>query len=155
MEIKTLEILVYIFLGVVTLLILWVIRLEKRINRLTTGKNGKSLETSIHNLKEKTEKVISGESEINRRIEILENKISESIRRVETVRFNPFKGTGGGGNQSFATVFLNESGDGVVFSTLYSRERVSIYSKPLENFKSKYELSDEEKEVLDKAKTDL
>ena len=46
---------------------------------------------------------------------------------------------------------LNEEGDGVVLSSLYSRERMSIFAKPIKNNKSEYELSAEEKEVLKKA----
>jgi len=47
---------------------------------------------------------------------------------------------------------LNEDGDGVVFSSLYSRERMSIFAKPIKNGKSEYELTEEEKEALKKAK---
>ena len=71
---------------------------------------------------------------------------------MHTVRFNPFKGTGAGGNQSFATALLNENGDGVVLSSLYSRERVSVYAKPVQKFSSEYELSGEEKQAIKSAK---
>ena len=47
---------------------------------------------------------------------------------------------------------VNEDGDGVVFSSLYSRERMSVFAKPIKNGKSEYELTSEEKNVLDKAK---
>jgi len=47
---------------------------------------------------------------------------------------------------------LNEVGDGVVLSSLYSRERMSVFAKPVKAGKSEFELSDEEKEVLARAK---
>ena len=47
---------------------------------------------------------------------------------------------------------LNEDGDGVVLSSLYSRERMSIFAKPILNRKSVYELTSEEKEALEKAR---
>ena len=47
---------------------------------------------------------------------------------------------------------LDEEGDGLVISSLYSRERMSIFAKPIKNNKSEYELSMEEKEALSKAK---
>ena len=78
----------------------------------------------------------------------VEKRLKKSVQTVNTVRFNPFKGTGGGGNQSFATSFLNEENDGVVISSLYSRDHVSIFSKPIKNGKSEYELSEEEKEAV-------
>ena len=39
---------------------------------------------------------------------------------------------------------LNEEGNGVVLSSLYSRERMSIFAKPIKNGKSEYELTEEE-----------
>jgi hypothetical protein len=81
----------------------------------------------------------------------VEKRLKKSVQAVNTVRFNPFKGTGSGSNQSFSTAFLNEERNGVVISSLYSREHISVYSKPVVAGKSEYELSDEEKESLDKA----
>ncbi len=68
---------------------------------------------------------------------------------METIRFNPFPDQGS--NQSFAIGMLNEDGDGVVISSLYSRDRMSIFAKPVKDKKSTYELSTEEKEALRKA----
>jgi hypothetical protein len=71
------------------------------------------------------------------------------------VRFNPFKGTGSGGNQSFATAFISEEGDGLVISSLHSREHVSIYAKPLRDGRSDFELTEEEKKAVKEAKANL
>jgi len=40
----------------------------------------------------------------------------------------------------------------VVFSTLYSRDRVGVYAKPVQNDASSFELTGEEKEAILKAK---
>jgi hypothetical protein len=82
----------------------------------------------------------------------VEKRLRKSVQSVSTVRFNPFKGTGGGGNQSFATAFLDEDGDGVVISSLYARDHVSVFSKPIKKHASDYELSEEEKQAVDGAK---
>ena len=66
------------------------------------------------------------------------------------VIFNPFPDQGS--NQSFAIGMLDEEGNGLVISSLYSRERISVFAKPVKNGKSEYELSTEEKEALEKAK---
>jgi hypothetical protein len=76
--------------------------------------------------------------------------MKKTIRKVETVRFNPFEDHGS--NQSFAIAFVNDEGDGVVMSSLYARDRMSIFAKPVKNNKSEFDLSAEEKEVLAKAK---
>jgi hypothetical protein len=60
-----------------------------------------------------------------------------------------------GGNQSFSTSFVNENGDGVVISSMYSRDRISIFAKPINKFKSQFETTEEEKQVIERAKKDL
>lgn len=80
-------------------------------------------------------------------------RLRKNISGLETIRFNPFKGDGSGGNQSFATAFLNEENNGVVISSMYSRDHVSIFSKPIKNLISEQgELTAEEKTALKKAK---
>ncbi len=86
-------------------------------------------------------------AEIENYLSQAEKRLRKSVQSVHTVRFNPFQGTGEGGNQSFATALLNESGDGVIISSLYSRDRVSVFSKPLKDFISEHEMSEEEKEA--------
>ncbi len=119
------------------------------------GKSGKTLEDSIGAMKEGLndyEKFKMNSIEYWKNIE---NRLKRSIQAVETVRFNPFKGTGSGGNQSFSTTLLNEKGDGVVISSLYSREHISIFSKPIKKFGSEFEMSTEEKDVIKQAKENL
>jgi hypothetical protein len=101
--------------------------------------------TDLQEFKNKTEDYLTD----------VETRLQKSVRSVHTVRFNPFHGTGEGGNQSFATAMLNENGDGVVISSLYSRDRVSVFSKPVKGFVSEYEMSDEEKEAIKKAQEKL
>jgi hypothetical protein len=60
-----------------------------------------------------------------------------------------------GGNQSFATAFLNEDGDGVVISSLYSREHTSVFAKPVKKHSSEHEMSNEEKEAMEEARKNL
>lgn len=143
-------------IGIVALVILaWIIRLEVRIRRLLAGKNGTSLEDSIVYALNDLKKIHAFEREAVACIEGIERRLAKSIQAVETLRYNPFKGTGDGGNQSFATVLLSEKGNGVVLSSLYSRDRVSVFSKPISNFSSTFELSDEEKEALENAKKNI
>ena len=82
-------------------------------------------------------------------------RLKKTISGVETIRFNPFKGDGSGGNQSFATAFLNEEKNGVIISSMYGRERMSIFAKPVKNLISEYELTAEEREVMNKAKDSI
>ena len=125
---------------------------EWRLSRLLRGKSGKSLEDIVVRSATDIERFKQFRKEIEQYLETVEKRLSQSVRGIGTVRFNPFKGTGDGGNQSFASAFIDEKGDGVVFSTLYSRERMSVFAKPLTSGRSEYELTEEERNAIQKAK---
>ena len=139
-----------VFIALSVVLIGWVIRLEVKMSRLLAGKNAKSLEDSIIALIEKVQNLEKESGVAHENIANLRARLKKCIQRVETIRFNPFKGTGSGGNQSFVAAFSDEEGKGVVLSGLYARDGVSVYAKPINNFASEYQFSDEEKETVAK-----
>lgn len=149
------NILVYILIGISLILLGWIIRLEVRIHRLLGGSDARSLEDSIVHAKKDIENLEAFKKDSLNYFTDVEKRLGRSIQSVETVRFNPFKGVGEGGSQSFATSFVSEKGDGVVVSSLYSRERVSIFSKPIKQFNSQFDLTEEEKEVVSKSHSTL
>jgi hypothetical protein len=128
----------------------WIVITEKRLKRFFLGKKGKDLEDTIAALGSDIAELKKSKVDAEKEIAIMQAKLRKSIRGLETVRFNPFPDQGG--NQSFAIGMLNEDGDGVVFSSLYSRERMSVFAKPVKKGVSEYELTAEEKETLQKAK---
>ena len=85
-------------------------------------------------------------------LKFLDSRLKQKVNQVETVRFNPFVGSGNGGNQSFSSSFINEEGDGVVISGIYTRERNMVFGKPIINWKSEYELTEEEKKAIEQSK---
>jgi hypothetical protein len=149
------ETMVYILLVLCLILALLVIRLENRLKKMLGGKSAKNLEESVNNLHKSTEELKAFRTDSIEYLKNIEARLKRSIQGVETVRFNPFKGTGEGGNQSFSTALVNEKGDGAVISSLYSRDRVSVFSKPLKKFSSEFEMTAEEHEATKKAKESL
>ncbi len=140
----------FVLIGVTTLIgLIWAFTTEKRLKRFFLGKKAKDLEDTILVLEEEITKLKSAREKIEKDITVINAKLRKSIRGLETIRFNPFPDQGS--NQSFAIGMLDENGDGVVISSLYSRERMSIFAKPVQNNKSTYELTTEEREALDKA----
>ncbi len=129
--------------------IIWVIVTEKRLKRFFLGKKAKDLEETIAILETEIGKLNKAKEEIEKNITSINSKLKKSIRGLETIRFNPFRDQGS--NQSFAIGMLNEEGDGLVISSLYSRERMSIFAKPIKKGNSEYELTTEEREALKKA----
>ncbi len=138
-----------ILLGIALLaLAAWIITLERRLRRLLSGKDGASLEGTISTHGASIAELFQARDAINAELARIDGRMKKKIHGAKTKRFNPFAGTGTGGNQSFATALLDENGDGVVLSTLYSREKVSIFAKPVKARVSEFELTEEEKEVL-------
>ena len=136
---------------IVIVLGIWIWKLEKRINKLLGGRKA-NLENVILESHKKVRELENFRELVKQKIEKVDRKLKKSLRAVETVKFNPFKGTGTGGNQSFSSAFISEEGDGVVLSGLYLRDRISLFAKPLKSFNSELELSEEEKDSVRKAK---
>lgn len=141
---------IYALLCVIAVLIGWVVWLEVRLGRLFRGKKAQSLEHVLIDMGTFMDELDAAHRKIEARMEEMNHRLRRSIQGVETVRFNPFNDAGG--NQSFATALLNEEGDGVVISSLYSRDKVSIYSKPVRSHESEFPLTKEENDALAKAK---
>lgn len=115
----------------------------------------KGLEETLGELRKKLETQEKQIKAISDFLETADRRIKRSMQGAEIKRFNPFSGSGNGGNNSFASAILDENGDGIVFSTIYARDNTSVFGKPIKNFASQLGLTDEEKEVLEKVRTKL
>ena len=139
-------------LTVITLaLSVWVFVLERRIKKLLAGKDAQSLEGVIATLGADIRALEKFQSDTTSYITDADKRIKRSIQGVETIRFNAFKGNGEGGNQSFAIALLSENGDGTVISSLYARDRMSVFAKPIKNFTSELEMTEEERDAIKRA----
>lgn len=139
-------------LAILTIVLLfWVMKMHFKMKKFLVNVDSDNITDSLKYVSGHLDNLQSFRTEMEKYLTEVEKRLNKSIQSIHTVRFNPFHGTGEGGNQSFATAFLNESGDGVVISSIYSRDRVSVFSKPIKNFISEHGMSDEEKEALEKA----
>ena len=145
-----------IILGIlVIVLFVMVFMMQAKLRRFLVDVDSDSITDSLSFVGDGLKELQGFRSEIEAYLKSVEKRLRKSVQSVHTVRFNPFKGTGGGGNQSFATAFLNEEGDGVIVSSLYSRDHVSIFAKPVKENKSEHGLSEEENEALENAVVNL
>lgn len=133
-------------LFVTLILIGWIIMLERRIKRLSAGRQIASLEDIIGDMGEDVERIMLAWQKAEERFAHIDERLKRQISHVKTVRFNPFADQGS--NQSFATAIVNDHGDGVVISSLYARDKMSVYSKPVKGHSSEYDLTAEELEAL-------
>ncbi len=141
---------IYALIATIVVLIGWIIWLEIRLERLFRGKKAQNLEHVLIDMGTFMDELDAAHRKIEARMEEMNRRLRRSIQGIETVRFNPFSDAGG--NQSFATALLSEEGDGVVISSLYSRDKVSVYSKPIRSHESEFPLTKEEQDALARAK---
>lgn len=145
------EIAIFALLGIIILVVMfWIVKTETRLKRFFVGKKAKDLEDTIFHLQEEITVLKSAKEKIEKELVTINAKLKKSIRGLETIRFNPFPDQGG--NQSFAVGMLNEEGNGVVISSLYARDRMSVFAKPVKGGRAEYDLTQEEQEALAKAK---
>ena len=146
----------FLFITALILLIAWNIllnlkiwQIKKKLKIFFNGKNASDLEgvlfEEIKRLK-KAEKDILELSKVSKNLEKITKK---TIQKVGVIRFNPFKETGG--DQSFVIALLDSNDNGLIISSLFTREGTRVYTKPVESGQSKYPLSKEEIEALKKA----
>lgn len=121
-------------------------RYKKFMNKLGNGKN---LEEDLENFMYKVDRVEKQNAEITNFCKNLDEDISKCVQKIGIVRYSAFKDTGS--DLSFTVALLDEKNNGVVFNGIYSREMSNIYAKPVENGNSKYTLSNEEIEAIEKA----
>jgi len=141
-----------IFLIWISAITAWIIKVRKTFQVITQGVSKQDLKSILESLLKNSEIENKKVQEILKKIDQLEKASTLNIQKIGLVRFNPFADTGG--DQSFVIALLDGRDNGVVISSLHSRDVTRIYAKPIENSKAiRYELSKEEQEAIKKAKS--
>jgi len=123
--------------------------LEKRF-QLALGKSqpGDLEQKLVSNFKE-LEQVQKELTHLTEEYAKLASAQSLSSQKISIVRFNPFADTGG--DQSFSLAVLDAHDSGYVLTSIHGRQGTRVYVKPIDFGKSKHQLSEEEKQVLQQA----
>lgn len=122
-------------------------RLKNKYNRFMNGTNMGNLEELLIECVERIRKTEIKDRELENKINSLEYSIMNCIQKVGIVRFNAFDDMGS--DLSFSIALLNDNDDGIVLSSIYSRESSCTYAKPIVSGNSKYPLSAEEMRAID------
>ncbi len=149
--------LLFLIVGLFVLFFLWLLSLtffllrEVRWLRRILGDTAASSLREI--LREHLERVGIVQIKLNDLESLVQNLLKAEkthIQKIGLVRFNPFKDTGG--DQSFVIALLDGKKNGLVISSLHSRERTRIYAKPVKGGQGTvYPLSQEEEEAIQAA----
>ncbi len=124
-------------------------KMEKRLRAFFAGKDAKSLEDVFVVLRKEVMEARRTLQDLDTRTAEARERLRGSVQNVGIVRFNPFSNAGG--DQSFWIALLDERRNGVVISSLYARDGVRVYGKPIQQGASSYQLSKEEEEAIKKA----
>lgn len=143
-------ILAIIFFSWLALLTFLLWKTRSHYSRLTQGTVGGNLQAVL-------EKILTRLNDNGAVITVLKKELGKMsldnlnhLQKIGFVRFNPFPETGG--NQSFSLAVLDGKGNGVVLSSLHSRESTRIYAKTIKTGKAgNFDLSAEEKQAIAQA----
>lgn len=133
-----------------SILLFYTAYLHHKIYRFTRGQNSLSLETLMKQCVDGVAKIEERNELISKHALTLDERVSHALRNAQTIRYKAFDANGS--NQSFSIALVNEKGSGVVISSLHAHDRMSTFAKPIENYLSSYDLTEEEISVLMDAK---
>lgn len=125
-------------------------RMIRRYRRWMAGTDGADLEEALGRFVEEAHQAAETVSEMQSSTREMGRTLQHSMQWMGLVRYNPFRDTGG--NQSFALAILNGDGDGVVISSLHTRDSTRLYAKPLIHWESPHPLTEEETEAIERAR---
>jgi len=124
--------------------------LSKKYERFMEGSSGDNVEDILNKWVDKLKMLEVDKNQLKHDLNKLKQNQEICIQKVNVIRYNPFDNMGG--DLCFVLTLLDGYNNGIILNGLHSREGSYIYAKPIEEGKSKYQLSDEEKESLSKAK---
>lgn len=149
------ELVLYIIIGcgvLIIALIGWIIRLEHKLHTLSRGRTGENLDQIIRSFEKDISTLATFKHDTERYLTLVERRLRRSVQGIGHKHFNAFQGLDSGGRQSFATAIIDETGNGVIFSTIHARDRVNVFAKEIQQFSSAVSLTEEEQAALTRAK---
>lgn len=125
-------------------------KLKIKYNKFMNGLSNASIEDVLGDCINKVNGVAEKNKEIEYKLNTVERDMYYCVQKVGVIRYNAFDNVGS--DLSYSIALLNNNDDGLVISSLYSRESSSTYAKPIIGGKSRYALSAEEIKAIDTAK---
>ena len=135
-------------------LVVWLMvrmrRMERRYQALTTGTSGGSLEAVLEAHVRQVQEAGVRVQELDALVMRAERDGRCHLQHLGFLRYNPFRDTGG--DQSFVLALADANGNGVVMSSLHSRDVTRVYAKPLAAWETSYQLTEEEQQAIRRAR---
>lgn len=118
--------------------------------KLTRGANNIDLAKVLEGILEKQDLEARKINEISASFVKFQSQSQGHIQKHSLIRFNPFEDAGG--DQSFVVALLDAKDNGVVISSLHSRNGTRVYAKGVVGAKpATHQFTKEEREAVEKA----
>lgn len=124
-------------------------KLRRRVDDLTRGKDAESLEDTMLKFFEKIEALEDAEDTMHRDIRAIKDNLKNTYQKSALVKYDAFREMSGA--LSYSLALLDKNNNGVLVTSMYSREGCYTYAKDIENGECKLNLSEEEEEALKQA----
>lgn len=141
-----LAIIVIILLMMMLSMIKSINKLENKYRKLTRGVKNKNIEEIIIGYLDNIDGLKDNMEEIKAQQEELSNKLKSCIQKFGILRYKAFDDIGS--DLSFSVALLDNNNNGIILTGIYGRNESTVYAKPIDEGISRYELSEEEEEVL-------
>ena len=149
----------YIIIGVSVLCLISIIilinvlcklkKLRRRVDSLTRGKDTESMEDIMLNFFERIESLENEEKNTKNDIKGIKENLKFTYQKCGLVKYDAFREMSGA--LSYSLALLDKENNGILISSMYSREGCYSYAKEIVKGESKINLSEEEAEALKQA----
>ena len=150
------DIIVIILIIIVIFQFMWIFSiihkyniLNRRLSKFTSGKDAANLEQVMARRFSEIRQIIKNEKNQNKDIDMINDKFLTTFCKIGLVKYDAFKEMSG--KLSFSLALLTENHDGIILTSMHSREGCFTYCKEVSNEESYYILSHEERLALDVA----
>ena len=123
--------------------------LKRRVDSLTRGKDTESMEDIILSYLQRVESLEEGEEITRAALTAIKDNLKITYQKKGLVKYDAFREMSGA--LSYSLALLDKENNGVLISSMYSREGCYTYAKDIVNGESKINLSEEEVEALKQA----
>lgn len=124
-------------------------RLKVSYSSFMRGKDGKTMEESLLDHFKRFDNIEMTAQENKEALQILDERMQRSVQKFSMVKYNAFREMEG--NLSFVVTLLDGSHNGLILNVLNTGDGNHLYLKEVLKGESYMELSDEEKEGLERA----
>ena len=131
------------------ILLFWVKKISAHYNSLTKGIETKTLMNALQGIQNSLSQHERQQGIVKNELQKIKADNQLHIQNLTLKRFNPFGDTGG--DQSFILAILDGNKDGVVITSLHSRENTRFYVKSVSGGEGiDHPLSEEEQKIINR-----